>query len=235
MIGIIYKYTSPSNKMYVGQTIHEHVRYMRHKRIEGDNKFHRAIKKYGFENFTYEVIFTIDNDDRKRVKEKLDFMEHYYIRKYDSMNNGYNITAGGEGGSGTKHTEEFKKMMSDKMRENNPAWNMTDEWKQHIGESQKGKVISDKQKQLTSERMKSNNPMKNPEVVAKVAATKKGKHLTEEQKKKISESNKGRILSEDTKSKLSTASKNRLRDAKGHFIKNNQAQKNEQEYDKNII
>lgn len=65
MVGIIYKYTSPSNKIYIGQTIHEHTRYMRHKRTEGDNKFHRAIKKYGFEKFTYEVIFTIDNDDRK--------------------------------------------------------------------------------------------------------------------------------------------------------------------------
>lgn len=234
MIGIIYKYTSPSNKMYIGQTIHEHVRYMRHKRIEGDNKFHRAIKKYGFENFTYEVIFTIDNEDRKRVKEKLDFMERYYIRKYDSLNNGYNITAGGEGGSG-KHTEEFKKMMSDKMRENNPAWNMTDEWRKNIGISQKGKKMSDKFKRLTSERMKSNNPMKNPEVAAKMSASQKGKRLSEEHKKKISESNKGRIFSEDTKSKISTASKNRLRDAKGHFIKNNQVQKNELEYDKNII
>jgi hypothetical protein len=42
MVGIIYKYTSPSNKSYIGQTIHEHTRYMRHKRMEWDNKFHRA-------------------------------------------------------------------------------------------------------------------------------------------------------------------------------------------------
>lgn len=235
MIGIIYKYTSPSNKVYIGQTIHEHTRYMRHKRTEGDNKFHRAIKKYGFENFTYEVIFTIDNDDRKRVKEKLDFMERYYIRKYDSLNNGYNLTAGGEGGRGTKHTEEFKQKISERMKENNPAWNMTDEWRKHIGDSQRGKKMSDNMRKLTSERMKSNNPMKNPEVAAKMSASQKGKHLSEEHKKKISESSKGRIFSEDTKSKMSTASKNRLRDAKGHFIKNNQAQKNEQEYDKNII
>jgi group I intron endonuclease len=218
MTGIIYKYTSPSNKVYIGQTIHEHVRYMRHKRIEGDNKFHRAIKKYGFENFTYEVIFTIDNEDRKRVKEKLDFMERYYIRKYDSLNNGYNLTAGGEGGSG-KHTEEFKKMMSDKMKENNPAWNMTDEWKQHIADSQRGKKMSDNMKQLTSERMKSNNPMKNPEVAAKMAENKKGKHLSEEHKKKISESQKGKVVTDDTKIKMKENATKRHRDSKGHFIK----------------
>lgn len=220
MIGIIYKYTSPSNKVYIGQTIHEHTRYMRHKRIEWDNKFHRAIKKYGFEKFTYEVIFTIDNDDRKRIKEKLDFMERYYIRKYDSLNNGYNLTEGGEGGSG-KHTEEFKKMMSDKMKENNPAWNMTDEWRQHIADSQRGKKMSQEFCKKTSERMKSNNPMKNPEVAAKMALSKNGKHLSEEHKNKISEAQKGKKVTVETKQKMSIASKNRQRDSKGHFIKNN--------------
>ena len=219
MKGIIYKYTSPSNKVYIGQTIHERARYMIHKRAEGDTKFHRAIKKYGFENFTYEVIFTIYNEDRKRIKEKLDFMERYYIRKYDSFKNGYNMTLGGDGGAGTKRTEEFKKMMSDKMRENNPAWNMTDEWKQHIGESQKGKVISDKQKQLTSERMKNNNPMKNPDVAAKSAAAKKGKHLSEEHKKKISACQKGNIVTYETKIKMKENATKRHRDLKGHFIK----------------
>ena len=213
MVGIIYKYTSPSNKIYIGQTIHEHTRYMRHKRTEGDNKFHRAIKKYGFEKFTYEVIFTIDNDDRKRIKEKLDFMERYYIRKYDSLNNGYNLTEGGEGGSG-KHTEEFKKMMSDKMKENNPAWNMTDEWRQHIGDSQRGKKMSQEFCKKTSERMKSNNPMKNPEVAAKMALSKNGKHLSEEHKKKISEAQKGKKVTVETKQKMSIASKNRQRDSK---------------------
>lgn len=116
MKGIIYKYTSPSNKVYIGQTIHEHRRYMTHKRGDGDTKFCRAIRKYGFENFTYEVIFTIDNEDRKRIKEKLDFMERYYIRKYDSFNNGYNMTLGGDGGAGAKHTEEFKEKISERMK-----------------------------------------------------------------------------------------------------------------------
>lgn len=219
MTGIIYKYTSPSNKVYIGQTIHEHVRYMRHKRSEGDTKFCRAIRKYGFENFTYEVIFTIDNEDRKRIKEKLDFMERYYIRKFHAYENGYNMTLGGDGAAGTKHTEEFNRKISERMKENNPAWNMTDEWRLHIGDSQRGKKMSQEFCKKTSERMKANNPMKNPDVAAKSAAAQKGKHLSEEQKKKISESQKGKVVTDETKMKLKENAAKRRRDSKGHFIK----------------
>lgn len=219
MKGIIYKYTSPSNKVYIGQTIHEHRRYMTHKRGDGDTKFCRAIRKYGFENLTYEVIFTIDNEDRKRIKEKLDFMERYYIRKYDSFKNGYNMTLGGDGGAGIKHTEEFKRKISERMKENNPAWNMTDEWKQHIGDGGRGRKMPQEFCKKNSERMKVNNPMKNPDVAKKVSQTKKGTHLSEETKKKISESGKGRHLSEETKIKMKENSTKRHRDSKGHFIK----------------
>ena len=219
MKGIIYKYTSPSNKVYIGQTIHEHRRYMTHKRCYGDTKFCRSIRKYGFENFTYEVIFTIDNEDRKRIKEKLDFMERYYIRKYDSFKNGYNMTLGGDGGAGTKHTEEFKEKISERMKKNNPAWNMTDEWRLHIGYSQRGKKMSQEFCKKTSERMKNNNPMKNPEVAAKHAAALKGKHLSEEHKKKISEYQKGKVVTDETKIKMKENATKRHRDSKGHFIK----------------
>ena len=57
------------------------------------------------------------------------------------------------------------------MKTNNPAYNMTDEWRQHIGDSQRGKKRSDEFKQQRSEKMKQNNPMKNPDVVAKRKAT----------------------------------------------------------------
>lgn len=137
MIGIIYKYTSPSNKSYIGQTINEKIRMKRHKYAakhhteKGRSKFYRAIRKYGWDNFTYEVLFTIDNDDKKRVKEKLDFMERYYIRKFDSYNNGYNMTLGGDCGM--------------------KGINLTDEWKNHISESHKGMKYSDEFKQTLSE------------------------------------------------------------------------------------
>lgn len=53
MKGIIYKFTSPSGKSYIGQTNQGNKRYSQHAKSSKskDGKFQRAIRKYGFENF----------------------------------------------------------------------------------------------------------------------------------------------------------------------------------------
>lgn len=142
MVGIIYKYTSPSKKSYIGQTINEKIRKKRHKCVakhyidNGKSKFYNAIRKYGWDNFTYEVLFTIDNNDKVRVKEKLDFMERYYIRKYDSYNNGYNMTLGGDCGmKGIKLSEEHKRKIS----KSHIGMKYNDEFKKKLSELHKGK------------------------------------------------------------------------------------------------
>lgn len=58
--GVIYKYTSPSNKHYIGQTINENIRKSHHRITTAKNgtKFGNAISKYGLENFSYEILFT---------------------------------------------------------------------------------------------------------------------------------------------------------------------------------
>lgn len=47
--GIIYKYTSPTNKIYIGQTIDEKQRIATHKRESRTklDKFHTAIREQG--------------------------------------------------------------------------------------------------------------------------------------------------------------------------------------------
>lgn len=222
MTGIIYKYTSPSGKSYIGQTVRPEARMAKHRRMEGDCAFHRAIKKYGFENFTYEVLVTIDLENKQELKQKLDFFERFYIRKYHTYENGYNMTLGGEGGLGVHHTEEFKKNISDRMKANNPTKNMTDEWRCNISKAITGRKMSDNMKKLTSDRMKANNPMKDPEVAARTVETKRLRGTdkpTEETKRKLSEALKGRVFSEEHKAKLSDIARNRPRDAKGHYIK----------------
>lgn len=52
---------------------------------------HRAIKKYGKSNFTVEVIEEIDSAN-------LNDRERYWIKYYNSYNNGYNSTKGGQDG-----------------------------------------------------------------------------------------------------------------------------------------
>lgn len=111
-IGVIYKYTSPSNKVYIGQTTNERVRKGKHrydsKKI--NNYFYKAVRKHGWENFKYEVIIkfrqTADIEKLKRVLNKL---ETRYIKLYKSndKNFGYNSNMGGDNPIGYKHTEEM--------------------------------------------------------------------------------------------------------------------------------
>lgn len=102
MKGIIYKYTSPSNKSYIGQTIHEIKRKNQHKRsafnpndVAYFSPFHKAIRTYGWDSFSYEVLYTIIDNNPNVVKEALDKMEIYYIGLYDSFKSGYNCNIGG--------------------------------------------------------------------------------------------------------------------------------------------
>lgn len=84
MLGIIYKYTNKLNhKVYIGQTLHEEERKSAHFTSSANNKFHKAIHYYGWINFDYEVIETVE-------QSKLSDRELYWINYYDSVNNGYN-------------------------------------------------------------------------------------------------------------------------------------------------
>ena len=58
MIGVIYKYTSPSGKIYIGQTINPKERYRKHiseaynaKHSGYNTLLSKAIRKYGIEQF----------------------------------------------------------------------------------------------------------------------------------------------------------------------------------------
>lgn len=112
--GIIYRYTSPNGKIYIGKTTNEKHRIATHKyeAKHPKNYFHRAIAKYGFDKFTYEVLFRTKSFDR--LNYLLNTMEQYYIKKYNTTDPtiGYNLTDGGEGTKGFKHTEETRKKMS---------------------------------------------------------------------------------------------------------------------------
>ena len=94
---IIYKATNIiNNKVYIGQTIKElKIRKAQHERSFNygrDYLFPRAIRKYGKDNFKWEIIHRANSID------ELNDMEAYYIEKYDSTNplKGYNIKFGGK-------------------------------------------------------------------------------------------------------------------------------------------
>lgn len=114
--GVIYKAINKSNnKVYIGQTIQN-----LKKRIQGhvstanwgggekrNSYFMRALRKYGRDGFIWSVIDFAD------TKEELDTKEVFWIKQYNSNNpdRGYNMTSGGEGTVGFKHSEATKELL----------------------------------------------------------------------------------------------------------------------------
>lgn len=115
--GIIYKYTSPSGKCYIGQTIQERKRrntFNNIKMIYSGGKIEEARRKYGPENFEYTVEETLESNTIEDLMNKLNSREMYYIEKYNSYYNGYNSTLGGDGVCGRVCSEETKLKLSNK-------------------------------------------------------------------------------------------------------------------------
>lgn len=107
---LIYKITNDINdKIYIGQTT-ESLRnriynYKKEVKWKPDSRpIIRAMNKYGFEHFTFEIL-----RDNIKTQMELDYWEREYIQQYKSLTsqNGYNIELGGN--SVGKHSEETKK------------------------------------------------------------------------------------------------------------------------------
>lgn len=101
----IYKIQNKiNNKVYIGQSGNIEQRWYVHSRelnkgIHCNRHLQAAWSKYGEDNFKFEIIERCPIDD-------LDEREIYWINYYDSFNNGYNLSQGGIGCRGYKHTEE---------------------------------------------------------------------------------------------------------------------------------
>ena len=119
MIGI-YKIENLINgKVYIGQSTDIKGRWANHKRVIFENNkeseikkrypLYLAFKKYGIENFSFEILEECENS-------LLDEREIFYIHKYNSFidfpnSNGYNLTLGGEGNQKTTE-EQIKQIIS---------------------------------------------------------------------------------------------------------------------------
>lgn len=97
-MAFIYRITNLINhKSYIGKTEYgnpekrwnEHKRDMRKDRCK-DRALYRAMRKYGVDNFRFEILEETDNPcDRER----------FYIKKFNTFHYGYNMTRGGDGTS----------------------------------------------------------------------------------------------------------------------------------------
>ena len=156
--GVIYCYTNKINgKRYVGQTINElktrhrlHMNAVRFTSNKRDNEtpIHRAMRKYGIENFKLEILIMncVDYD-------RLNNYEKFYIKRFKSLanQNGYNVSDGGlNGNKFAGKTEEemdkWKRELSEARKrkysgKNHPWYGRkhSEETKRKISEAHKGK------------------------------------------------------------------------------------------------
>jgi GIY-YIG catalytic domain len=105
----IYKITSPTGKIYVGQT-KDYRKRLNHYRIlncRTQYRLHNSLKKYGFNNHLFEIIEEIDTSIA-------DSREQYWIAYFKcywkDQNKGLNLN---KGGNRPNHTEETKKKLSE--------------------------------------------------------------------------------------------------------------------------
>lgn len=110
---VIYRFKNKINgKVYIGQTtkslrkrVIQHLTNSRPTTKAHKTYFHKALNKYGIENFHLIIL------ERCQTKQELDEREKYWIAYYNSTNRkyGYNIESGGKNGaSGKKLSKEHK-------------------------------------------------------------------------------------------------------------------------------
>ena len=100
-IGVIYCITNTlSNKKYIGQTTTPQQRKNDHYGGNGGAKLlNRAMEKYGTNNFEWSIL------EDNIPETELDRQETHYIEHHKTVApNGYNLTEGGGGARGYKHS-----------------------------------------------------------------------------------------------------------------------------------
>ena len=133
---LIYKITSPSGRVYIGQTINTlEYRLKQHKNKHASSTIlHNSFDKYGYDSHKFETLYENLSIEEGSKKEKL------LIKFYKDKNKSLNIHNGGRGGNGyrkethpefyeklrqkrlgCKHTEKSKKLISIK-RGNKVHW-----------------------------------------------------------------------------------------------------------------
>lgn len=133
----VYKHTNKINgKCYIGQTCNIVKRWKSYS-YKYCTKFYDAIKKYGWDNFTHEVLKVCAKDD-------VDFYEAYYIKFYNSIENGYNLESGGQ--TNKTHSKET----IEKITQKNIGRKCKEETKEKISKSLIGKPLSQERRKNMS-------------------------------------------------------------------------------------
>jgi len=194
MIGI-YKITSPSNKVYIGQSRDIKKRWSSHKRSGKTTKLYSSFRKYGVKYHNFEVIHELKPYEASQ--KELDRLEQYYMDMF--RESGFELLNIKEGGMSARPTKET----IEKIRKANTGRKCSEETKKKLSKINSGK----------------NHPKygtkHSAETKKKMSEAKKGKKLSKEHKEKLSKVKKelnlkpmlGKKHTQETKDRISKSMK----------------------------
>jgi hypothetical protein len=216
----IYRVTNLTNgKRYVGQTVRAiPQRWAAHVSAANTNSpqwLAQAIKKYGADNFIIEVIDTVFSHTEALAAEAK------WIAFYDATGaDGYNMTGGGPGIVGYRHTDEAKAKMS-KARKGKPrppgfgpkisaalkGRHHSPETRAKIGDVHRGLKHTPEARAKMSAALRGR--IITSEARTKIAARLRGRKHSEERRRNESLEQLGKKLSPETRAKIGLASASR--------------------------
>jgi group I intron endonuclease len=153
---IIYKVTNTiNNKVYIGQTIQSinqrQIAHYKKARLGSQTNFHRALLKYDKAHFMWEQVVRVND------KNTLNELEQFYISKFDSYKNGYNMTVGGDGGD-TISNKSIEQKKNQGAKKGNIPWNLGIDMKKlgyNFDNRKSRSKFTERQKEAHSEKIKS--------------------------------------------------------------------------------
>lgn len=152
MVGI-YKITNPKGEIYIGLSKNIENRWNQYKNLSINKKptlLSESFKKFDFKNHICEVVEEIDisNLDYRKSNSILRKRERYWIKFYNSFNNGLN---GNRGGSGThEHSPKSKQRISEALKgkpkpknfgKNRKKWQHTEEYKEKMRNAPRNPIL----------------------------------------------------------------------------------------------
>ena len=180
LIGI-YKITSPSGKIYIGQSIDikRRFRYYNNLKCKQQPKLYNSFLKYGVDAHKFEIIELC-------IQKYLNNMERYYQEKYNTVNSGLNLLYVKSDHFSGGHSEESKKKIS---------------------ETLKGRPISENTRAALL--LSNKTRVLSAESIERFRKASTGKKFTQESKDKMSKARLGKKHSQETVQKKIDSSPNK--------------------------
>jgi len=185
----IYKITSPSERIYIGQAVNIERRFKEYQNIKKSKqqiKLNRSFNKYGIENHTFEILEECDTlllNDRERHHQEF----------YDVLNKGLNCTL---------------------VKSNDRSGVLNDETKLKISLANTGNFHNEETRAKMG--IKNKGRIASQETRDKMSKSRTGVKLSEEHVKSISDGKKGVLFSDEHKQNLSNKKIERFKDTSKH-------------------